>query len=156
MYNTPKTIKEAYDIATAFIIDCDTELQSHANHWCVVYDIAKTFPVNEQTYYLEINIPRNMPKKTKNFGSLTLYQFNNDKKHTLFNVKTKHTVGQILRDYTHPTHTYELKILIEKFLSYRFYKIIKLIELRTTARLTRRDTSAEICQHICRIKESQR
>lgn len=156
MYDTPKTIKEAYNIATAFIVDYETELTSHIDHWCVVYNISKTFSTNDQTYHLEINIPRNIPKNNTNYGSISLYYFIDDKKNILFKAKTKHAVGQILRDCTHPTKTYKLDILFEKCLSYRFYKIIKLIERRTTAQLKRRDNTAEIRQYICRIQESQR
>ena len=39
MYDTPKTIKQAYDIASTFIIDKDTDLKSHSDNWCVVYTI---------------------------------------------------------------------------------------------------------------------
>lgn len=155
MYDTPKTIKQAYQIASTFIIDKDTDLTSHSDNWCVVYTISKSF-VNKQPYHLEIQIPRNIPKKTKNTGSITLYQTQDDKKIDLFNVKTKHTVGQILRKSIHPTKTRDFNVFLEKLLSYRFYRLIKLIEKRTSAQLKRQDKTFEILEMIHQIKESQR
>jgi hypothetical protein len=155
MYDTPKTIKQAYDIASTFIIDKDTDLKSHSDNWCVVYTISKTF-VNKKPYCLEIQIPRNIPKKNKNNGSITLYQAQDDEKTNLFNVKTKHSVGQILRDSIHLTKTRNLNVFLEKLLSYRFYKLIKLIEKRTSAQLKRQDKTLEILNMIRQIKESQR
>lgn len=154
--NTPKTIKQVYDIASAFIIDKDTDLKSHSDNWCVVYTISKTLSTTNQTYHLQVNIPRNIPKKIKNHGSLVLYYLQENQKHILFKGRTKHTVGQILRDYTHPTHSYDLSIIIEKILSYRFYSLIKLIEKRTTAQLKRQDKTNEILEHIIKLTELQR
>ena len=154
MYDTPKTIKQTYQIASAFIIDKDTDLTSHSDNWCVVYTISKSF-VNKQPYHLEINIPRNI-KNNKNSGLITLYQTKEDKEYKLFKVKTKHGVGQILSKSIHPTKTLNLNVFLEKLLSYRFYRLIKLIEKRTSAQLKRQDKTFEILEMIHQIKESQR
>lgn len=154
MINTPQTISQAYDITAAFITDKETNLRSHFDKWCVEYVFSKE-NICDKDYYLRFFVPRNVyPNKNKH-GTISLYHIENGQEIKLFDVQTKYKVASILRYSIHPTKSYNIKILAQKCLSYKFYKLLKLIELRTSAQIKRRDNTYLISQSICRIKEMQ-
>ena len=155
MINTPQTISQAYDITAAFITDKETELRSHSDQWCVEYIFCKE-NVCDKDYYLRFFIPRDIYPNKNKYGIISLYHIENGQPINLFRVQTKCKVASILHNSTHPTKSYNIKILAEKCLSYKFYKLLKLIELRTSAQIKRQDNTYIISQNICRITETQR
>ncbi len=155
MYDTPHTISQAYDITTAFITDKETCLESHSDQWCVEYTFSKE-SLCDKNYYLHFFIPRNIYPNKSEYGTITLYYIEKDKKINLFKVRTKHKVASILHKSIHPTKSFNINVLAEKCLSRKFYKLLKLIEKRTSAQLKRQDKTFEILEMIHQIKESQR
>lgn len=145
--NISYNMKQAYKITSSFIIDEDTEMESHSNPWYVEYIFRKQF-YNRTTYYLSFFIPRQNIMNNR-YGKITLYYYdNNNNKIKLFNAQTTHSVGKILNKSIHLTNSVNICTILEKILSYRFYYLIKMIEKRTTAQITRQDKTTEILQYI--------
>ncbi len=153
------TIKQAYDIAMAFISDCDTKVHATVNERHISYTFEKRFRT-DLPYCLSIYVERGAPEKRgflmdNKRGHIMLQRGTaTTSKHgarTLFSAYTDCNAGRAV-DKTQS----DIVRFGTRMLSPRFFKLLDMAEKRVSGKIKTMDNSGEIYMKIYRIRENQR
>lgn len=153
------TIKQAYDIAMAFISDCDTKVHATVNERHISYTFEKRFRT-DAPYCLTIYVERGAPEKRgflmdNKRGHIMLQRgtatTSEHGARTLFSAYTDCNAGRAV-DKTQS----DIVRFGTRMLSPRFFKLLDMAEKRVSGKIKTMDNSGEIYMKIYRIRENQR
>lgn len=153
------TIKEAYNIAQAFITDHNTTVHSVVNDDRICYTFTKRF-LHDRSYCLKISVERGAPQKR---GILTDYKRGHIILHrgtatasdnhirTLFSAYTDCNAGRAV-----DKNQSDIVRFGTRMLSPRFFKLLNMAEKRVSGKIKTADNSGEIYCKIYSIRENQK
>ena len=153
------TIKQAYDIAMAFITDRDTTAHAQINDRHISYTFEKRFRT-DLPYCLTIYVERGAPEKRgflmdNKRGHIMLQRgtatASDNHARTLFSAYTDCNAGRAV-----DKNQSDIVRFGTRMLSPRFFKLLDMAEKRVSGKIKTMDNSGETYMKIYRILENQR